>query len=177
MHVPLPIAPQPAFSVPSACPAAFPPAGYGNTGPQQCYLAAALISIQGVSDLLLNAVILGLVFAKVCPFPLRFRTGHHAALHFRGSGPVQQQHPLAALAACYNPLPPAPCPPCSPRRRQVASPKHRAFSIYISDSSVITRRDGILKFMFRVADIRRTQVAAQQGFLWLRGGCRRPVAL
>ena len=41
---------------------------------------------------------------------------------------------------------------------QVASPKHRAFSIYISDSAVITRRDGILKFMFRVADIRRSQV-------------------
>ncbi|KAL4858599.1 G protein-activated inward rectifier potassium channel 4 [Chlorella vulgaris] len=78
--------------------------GYGNTGPQNCATAAVLITIQTVSDLLLNAVILGLIFAKV------------------------------------------------------ASPKHRAFSIYISDSAVITRRDGILKFMFRVADIRRSQV-------------------
>jgi hypothetical protein len=54
----------------------------------------------------------------------------------------------------------------------VASPKHRAFSIYISDSAVITRRDGILKFMFRVADVRRTQVTTllQQGRHGSRGG-------
>lgn len=39
--------------------------GYGNTGPQNCATAAVLITIQTVSDLLLNAVILGLIFAKV----------------------------------------------------------------------------------------------------------------
>ena len=37
--------------------------------------------------------------------------------------------------------------------------QYRAYSIYISDSAVIARRDGILKFMFRVADVRRTQVS------------------
>lgn len=32
-------------------------------------------------------------------------------------------------------------------------------TIFISDSACIARRDGILKFMFRVADIRKTQVS------------------
>lgn len=40
--------------------------------------------------------------------------------------------------------------------------QYRAYSIYISDSAVITRRDGILKFMFRVADVRRAQVSGSQ---------------
>ena len=42
---------------------------------------------------------------------------------------------------------------------QVASPAHRAFSIYISDTAVIGRRDGILKLLFRIADVRRTQAS------------------
>ncbi|PSC68160.1 E set domain-containing [Micractinium conductrix] len=41
---------------------------------------------------------------------------------------------------------------------RISHPKQRSRSIFISDSSIIARRDGILKFMFRVADIRRTQV-------------------
>ncbi|KAL4447568.1 hypothetical protein ABPG75_004787 [Micractinium tetrahymenae] len=41
---------------------------------------------------------------------------------------------------------------------RISHPKQRSRSIFISDSAVIARRDGILKFMFRVADIRRTQV-------------------
>lgn len=46
----------------------------------------------------------------------------------------------------------------SPPRSRISHPKQRSRSIFISDSSIIARRDGILKFMFRVADIRRTQV-------------------
>ncbi len=41
------------------------PAGYGNTGPQKCWAAAWLICIQGIGNVLLNAVVLGLMFAKV----------------------------------------------------------------------------------------------------------------
>lgn len=41
---------------------------------------------------------------------------------------------------------------------RISHPKYRGRTIAISDSAVISRRDGILKFMFRVADFRRTQV-------------------
>ena len=41
---------------------------------------------------------------------------------------------------------------------RISHPKQRGRTIAISDSAVISRRDGILKFMFRIADIRRTQV-------------------
>ncbi|KAL4443440.1 hypothetical protein ABPG75_011177 [Micractinium tetrahymenae] len=79
--------------------------GYGNSGPQQCWAAAAVITAQAITcTVILNAVVLGIILAKV------------------------------------------------------AQPAHRAFSIYISDTAVIARRDGILKLLFRVADVRRTQV-------------------
>ena len=55
-----------------------------------------------------------------------------------------------------TPTHPHPHPP-TPRRR-ISHPKQRSRSIFISDSAIVARRDGILKFMFRVADIRRTQV-------------------
>lgn len=38
--------------------------------------------------------------------------------------------------------------------------RYRGRTIAISDSAVISRRDGILKFMFRIADFRRTQARA-----------------
>lgn len=41
---------------------------------------------------------------------------------------------------------------------RISHPKYRGRTIAISDSAVISRRDGILKFMFRIADFRRTQV-------------------
>ena len=41
---------------------------------------------------------------------------------------------------------------------RISQPKQRARTIFISDSACIARRDGMLKFMFRVADIRKTQV-------------------
>ena len=41
---------------------------------------------------------------------------------------------------------------------RISLPKQRGRTIAISDKATIARRDGILKFMFRVADIRRTQV-------------------
>ena len=42
---------------------------------------------------------------------------------------------------------------------RISQPKQRARTIFISDSACIARRDGMLKFMFRVADIRKTQVS------------------
>ena len=41
---------------------------------------------------------------------------------------------------------------------RISQPKQRARTIFMSDSAVISRRDGVLKFMFRIADIRNTQV-------------------
>lgn len=43
---------------------------------------------------------------------------------------------------------------------RISHPKNRGRSIAISDSACIARRDGILKFMFRIADLRRTQVTS-----------------
>jgi hypothetical protein len=43
---------------------------------------------------------------------------------------------------------------------RISHPKYRGRTIAISDSAVISRRDGVLKFMFRIADFRRTQVGA-----------------
>lgn len=45
---------------------------------------------------------------------------------------------------------------------RISHPKQRGRSIFISESAIIARRDGILKFMFRVADIRSTQVVNPQ---------------
>jgi len=41
---------------------------------------------------------------------------------------------------------------------RVSFPQQRGRTIAISDSAIIARRDGILKFLFRIADIRQTQV-------------------
>lgn len=41
---------------------------------------------------------------------------------------------------------------------RISHPKQRARTIFVSDSAVIARRDGQLKFMFRIGDIRRTTV-------------------
>ena len=41
---------------------------------------------------------------------------------------------------------------------RISHPKHRARTVFISDCAVIARRDGVLKLMFRVADVRHTQV-------------------
>lgn len=79
-------------------------AGYGNTGPQACWSTSVVISVQSIFSLLLEAVVIGIIFARI------------------------------------------------------SHPKQRGRSIFISDSAVISRRDGILKFMFRVADVRKTQV-------------------
>ncbi|KAL6773734.1 IRK1B [Auxenochlorella protothecoides x Auxenochlorella symbiontica] len=78
--------------------------GYGNTGPQACWSTSVVISVQSIFSLLLEAVVIGIIFARI------------------------------------------------------SHPKQRGRSIFISDSAVISRRDGILKFMFRVADVRKTQV-------------------
>lgn len=78
--------------------------GYGNTGPQQCWAASWMISVQTIIAILQNAVVVGVVFARI------------------------------------------------------SHPKQRGRSIYVSEVAVIARRDGILKFMFRIADVRKTQV-------------------
>jgi hypothetical protein len=63
-----------------------PHPGYGNTGPRNCATAAVIIVAQSITDLLLNAVVLGLIFAKVerrtrLPWPriLSFFAGAAAA--------------------------------------------------------------------------------------------------
>lgn len=78
--------------------------GYGNTGPQQCWAATWIIIVQSVVGVILEAVVLGVVFARI------------------------------------------------------SHPHQRSRSIFMSNKAVVARRDGILKFMFRVADIRTTQV-------------------
>lgn len=45
---------------------------------------------------------------------------------------------------------------------RISHPKQRARTIFVSDSAVIARRDGQLKFMFRIGDIRRTTVLLLQ---------------
>ncbi|KAL3154506.1 hypothetical protein ABBQ32_013968 [Trebouxia sp. C0010 RCD-2024] len=82
--------------------------GYGNTYPNECWAAAWLIMVQSVLGMIMDAITIGIVFARI------------------------------------------------------SHPKQRGRTIAISDSAVISRRDGILKFMFRIADIRRTQVIQPQ---------------
>ena len=82
-------------------------AGYGSRSPKECWISAWLVMAQCIWAMLLNAVTLGIIFARI------------------------------------------------------SHPKQRGRTVFLSDSAVIARRDGILKFMFRVADIRQTQV--QQG--------------
>lgn len=41
---------------------------------------------------------------------------------------------------------------------RISHPQQRARSIFMSETAVISRRDGILKLMFRIADIKVTQV-------------------
>ncbi|KAK9856462.1 hypothetical protein WJX84_003016 [Apatococcus fuscideae] len=78
--------------------------GYGNTGPNSCWGAAWLIIIQTLVGMIMDAITIGIIFARI------------------------------------------------------SHPKNRGRSIAISDSACIARRDGILKFMFRIADLRSTQV-------------------
>eukprot|EP01026_Neomeris_dumetosa_P045803 TRINITY_DN3884_c0_g1_i11.p2 TRINITY_DN3884_c0_g1~~TRINITY_DN3884_c0_g1_i11.p2 ORF type:complete len:189 (-),score=11.78 TRINITY_DN3884_c0_g1_i11:444-1010(-) len=41
---------------------------------------------------------------------------------------------------------------------RISYPRRRGRSIFLSDSAVVARRDGVLKFMFRLADVRPTTV-------------------
>ena len=84
--------------------AAFVCTGFGARAPADCWLSAWLIVVQSVWGQLLDAVVLGVIFARI------------------------------------------------------SHPKQRARTIFVSDSAVIARRDGQLKFMFRIGDIRRTTV-------------------
>ena len=43
---------------------------------------------------------------------------------------------------------------------RIAHPKNRARTVFISDCACVARRDGALKFMFRIADVRQTQARA-----------------
>ena len=78
--------------------------GYGGRRPRDCWLSAWLVALEVIYGQLLDAITLGIIFARI------------------------------------------------------AHPKNRARTVFISDSAVIARRDGALKFMFRVADVRQTQV-------------------
>ena len=46
---------------------------------------------------------------------------------------------------------------------RISHPMQRSHSIFLSENAVILRRDGILKFCFRCADIKITQVRSLQG--------------
>ena len=83
----------------SLCPAA----GYGFRAPNDCWASAWMVVAQSIWGQLLDAIVLGVIFARI------------------------------------------------------SHPKQRARTVFMSDSAVIARRDGILKFMFRVGDIRQTQ--------------------
>ena len=80
-----------------------PFAGYGFRAPNDCWASAWLVVVQSIWGQLLDAIVLGVIFARI------------------------------------------------------SHPKQRARTVFLSDSAVIARRDGILKFMFRVGDIRQTQ--------------------
>ena len=80
--------------------------GYGFRAPNDCWVAAWMVVLQSVWGQLLDAVVLGVIFARI------------------------------------------------------SHPKQRARTIFMSDSAVIARRDGVLKFMFRVGDVRATQVGS-----------------
>jgi len=78
--------------------------GYGNTSPKSCWSATWLVIVQSVMAIVVDAVTLGIIFARI------------------------------------------------------SHPHQRSRSIFISNKAIISRRDGILKFMFRIADIRNAQV-------------------
>lgn len=79
-------------------------AGYGNSGPNNCATASVVLVVQTIFGLLLDAITIGVLFARI------------------------------------------------------SHPQQRARSIFMSETAVISRRDGILKLMFRIADIKTTQV-------------------
>ena len=81
-----------------------PGAGYGNSGPNNCAAASLIIVIQSIFGVLLDAMTIGVLFARI------------------------------------------------------SHPYQRAHSIFLSETAVVLRRDGILKFCFRCADVKATQV-------------------
>ncbi|KAK9809900.1 hypothetical protein WJX72_001263 [[Myrmecia] bisecta] len=87
--------------------------GYGNAYPADCWLSGWLLAMQAIISMLLDAVTIGIIFARI-------------------------SHPM-----------------------------RRGRTIFISDSAVVARRDGILKFMFRVCDIRQTGVVSPVVKAWL----------
>ena len=90
-------------------PSVIPPgtfAGYGARRPRDCWISAWLVAVEVIWGQLLDAITLGIIFARI------------------------------------------------------AHPKNRARTVFISDCAVIARRDGALKFMFRVADVRSTQASS-----------------
>ena len=74
--------------------------GYGNLAAYPCWTTAFVLTLQNVFGMILDAVYLGIIFAKI------------------------------------------------------SHPKHRGRSVMISECAVIARRNGLLKFMFRIADVR-----------------------
>lgn len=49
-------------------------AGYGNTGPNDCYWASLIISIQTILGLFLDSITLGIIFARISHPKNRGRT-------------------------------------------------------------------------------------------------------
>jgi hypothetical protein len=74
--------------------------GFGKRVVGVCWASAIILTIQNVFGMILDAICLGIVFAKL------------------------------------------------------SHPRHRGRAIFISDVATINRRDGQLKFIFRIADVR-----------------------
>jgi hypothetical protein len=74
--------------------------GFGGRQAGICVVSATVLTLQNVFGMVLDAICLGVMFAKI------------------------------------------------------SHPKHRGRSIFISECATIARRDGQLKFMFRIADVR-----------------------
>lgn len=74
--------------------------GFGQRAAGVCASSAIALTLQNVTGMILDAVSLGIIFAKI------------------------------------------------------SHPRHRGRSVFISECATIARRDGQLKFMFRIADVR-----------------------
>lgn len=82
----------------------FFPLGYGNTAPNDCAWSLPLLITHVLVAVVTEAVVIGLVFARI------------------------------------------------------SHPQHRARTVAISEVATIARRDGVLKFCFRVCDMQSTPV-------------------
>ena len=121
--------------------------GFGNTGPQVGTAWGCLpgrhVPLQHLSLCTTNgAGMLGCCMAH-------FMSGHDRS---SAGGYHNRDHFQVRHLPC--PLPVALLTGYAGACSRISHPKQRSRSIFISESAIIARRDGILKLMFRIADIR-----------------------